>query len=92
MNDGESASELSFDRLLETLVEKLAAELLRQPNRLYPRLLTIDRAVLYLGLPFGIVRHLTISERIPSMVVEGKIFIDRLDLDKWIDDTKTGKV
>jgi hypothetical protein len=40
---------LSFEALLEILAEKLANRLTQEPSRLYPRLLTVDQAALYLG-------------------------------------------
>jgi hypothetical protein len=49
----ESASNpqnLTFERLMEVLAEKIAARVCEDPRRLYPRLLTIAQAAAYLGL------------------------------------------
>jgi hypothetical protein len=43
--------ELSVESLIEVLAEKLAAKLAQDPNRLCPRLLTIEQAAAYLGQP-----------------------------------------
>ena len=41
---------LTFDRLLDTLAEKIAIKLCEDPSRLYPRLLTVEQAAVYVGL------------------------------------------
>ena len=89
MND---ANDLNFDRLMEVLAEKLASKLTREPSRLYPRLLTIPQAAIYLGRPREAIQHLATSGKIPMVLADRSAFIDRLDLDKWIDDNKTGWV
>jgi excisionase family DNA binding protein len=81
---------LSFAALLEILAEKLASRLTQEPSRLYPRLLTVDQAALYLGPAWEEVQRLTHSGTMPAVCVGGRVFLDRLDLDKWIDDNKTG--
>jgi len=80
---------LSFDRLLELLAEKLANKLARDPS-LLPRLLTIDQAALYLGRTHEAMRQLASSGKIPTVLVERRVLLDRLDLDRWIEDNKTG--
>jgi excisionase family DNA binding protein len=84
--------DLSFDALLEILAEKLANRLTLEPSRLYPRLLTVDQAALYLGPAWEDVQLLTRSGKMPAVCVAGRVFLDRIDLDKWIDDNKTGWV
>lgn len=83
---------LSFDRLMEVLAEKLATRLSEEPSRLYPRLLTIDQVAIYLGLTREATQDLAASGKIPMVRTEHRAFIDRLDLDKWIDENKTGGV
>ena len=41
---------LTFDRLLDTLAEKIAIKLCENPSRLYPRLLTVEQAAVYVTL------------------------------------------
>ena len=86
------AKEFSFDRLLELLAERLAAKLSQDPSRLYPRLLTIEQAAIYLGRTREAVQHLVSSGKVPTVRADRRVFLDRLDLDKWIDDNKTGWV
>ena len=83
---------LSFDALLEILAEKLANRLAQEPSRLLPRLLTIEQAAVYLGRTREATQHLASAGKIPTVRSDRRIFLDRLDLDKWIDDNKTGWV
>jgi excisionase family DNA binding protein len=79
---------LSFEGLLELLAEKLATKLSQEPSRLYPRLLTVDQAAVYLGRTREAVQHLVASGKVPSVRSDRRVFLDRLDLDRWIDDNK----
>jgi excisionase family DNA binding protein len=85
-------SDLSFDRFLEALAEKLASRLSQEPSRLYPRLMTVDQAAVYLGRTREAIQHLVGSGKVPTVRSDRRVFLDRLDLDKWIDDNKTGWV
>jgi excisionase family DNA binding protein len=85
-------NDLSFDRLLELLAEKLAAKLSHEPSHFYPRLMTLDQAAVYLGWTREGVQHLVNSEKVPTVRTDRRVFLDRLDLDKWISDNKTGWV
>jgi excisionase family DNA binding protein len=89
MNDKEG---LSFDRLLELLAEKLATKLAQEPGRLLPRLMTVDQAAVYLGRTGEAVQHLVSAGKVPTVRADRRVFLDRADLDKWIDDNKTGWV
>jgi excisionase family DNA binding protein len=84
--------DLTFDGLLEALAEKLATKLSQEPSRLYPRLLTIDQAAVYLGRTREALQHLASSGKVPTVRADRRVFLDRLDLDKWIDENKTGWV
>lgn len=86
------AKDLTFDQLLELLAEHLAKRLCREPGRLLPRLLTIEQAAGYLGLTIDATRGLTAGGTIPAVRAERQVFLDRLDLDRWIDEHKTGWV
>jgi hypothetical protein len=85
-------NDLSFDRLMEILAEKLATRLTQEPARLYPRLLTIEQASLYLGRTPEAMQHLVASGKVPTVRADRRVFLDRNDLDRWIDDNKTGWV
>ena len=81
-------TEFTFERLLETLAEKLATRLSQEPSRLYPRLLTIDQAAVYVGRTREATQHLVASGKVPTVRTDRRVFIDRLDLDRWIEDHK----
>ena len=85
-------NDFSFDRLLEALAEKLAAKLSQDPSRLYPRLMTVEQAAVYLGRTKEAIQHLVSSGKVPTVRADRRVFLDRVDLDKWIDDNKTGWV
>ena len=81
---------LNFNQLLDMLAEKLATKLSQEPSRLYPRLMTIDQAAVYLGRTREAVQHLVSSGKVPTVRADRRVFLDRNDLDRWIDDNKTG--
>jgi excisionase family DNA binding protein len=78
----------TFDRLLEVLAEKLASKLLQEPSRLYPRLLTADQGAVYLGRSRAELRKLVEAGRIPTVRADSRVLLDRLDLDRWIEQQK----
>ncbi len=84
--------ELSFDRLLDLLAQRLAIKLCREPSRLYPRLLTVEQAAVYLGRTREAVQGLASSGKLPIVRADRQVFLDRHDLDQWIADHKTGWV
>lgn len=53
-----------------------------------PRLLSLKDAATYLGLTPWQVRRLVWSHAIPSLRVNGKIYLDRRDLDEFPDRAK----
>ncbi len=83
-------NELNFARLLELLAEKLATKLSQEPSRLYPRLMTVDQAAVYLGRAWEDVARLAYSGSMPTVLVHDRVFLDRMDLEQWINDHKTG--
>ena len=85
-------TDFTFDRLLEILAEKLAGRLSAEPSRLYPRLLTIDQAAVYVGRTREATQHLAASGKIPTVRTDRRVFIDRHDLDRWIERNKSNGV
>jgi len=86
----DAKDELSFDRVLEMLAEKVAKRLSQDTVQLQPRLLTIEQAATYLGRTPEATQHLASAGKIPTVRADRRVFIDRLDLDEWIRDNKTG--
>ncbi len=77
-----SSDDLTFDRLLELLAEKLAKRLSHEPIRLYPRLMSIEQAAVYIGRTPEATQHLVSSGKVPTVRADRRVFLDRLDLDK----------
>lgn len=82
--------DFSFDRVLDMLADKVAKRLTQETIHGQPRLLTIDQAASYIGRTTEAVQHLASSGKIPTVRADRRVFIDRLDLDAWIKDNKTG--
>ena len=85
-----SDAHLNFDRLLDMLAEKVAKRLSPDSIPFSPRLLTIEQAATYLGRTREATQHLTSSGKIPTVRADRRVFIDRLDLDRWIAENKRG--
>ena len=81
-------NEFTFDRLLELLAEKLASRLAPDGIGLCPRLLTIDQAAVYVGRSREATQHLVASGKLPTVRTDRRVFIDRQDLDRWIEEHK----
>lgn len=79
---------LSFDRLLEMVADKISRRLSQEPSRLYPRLMTISQAAIYLGRSQRSMKQLTSAGGISPIHIKGRIFWDRFDLDRWIEQRK----
>ena len=84
--------DFTFDGLLEMPAEKLATRLSQSSSGLCPRLLMIEQAAIYLGLTFEATQHLASLGKIPTVRTDRRVFMDRLDLDRWIEKHKTGAV
>jgi excisionase family DNA binding protein len=83
-------TEFNLDRILDVLAEKMARHLSRKSGDLQPRLLTLEQAAVYIGRTPEATQHLASSGKIPTVRSDRRVFIDRLDLDEWIKDNKTG--
>jgi excisionase family DNA binding protein len=84
------SNDLILDRLLDLLAEKLTNRLSQESTQVCPRLLTIEQAAVYLGLTPEATRSLTTPGKLSTIRLEHGVFIDRLDLDDWIEDNKVG--
>lgn len=78
------------DSFLETLAERIAQKLRAERQDLQPRLLTMDEAAVYVGRTREAMQHLANSAKIPTVRADRRVFIDRHDLDRWIDRNKSG--
>lgn len=83
-------NELILDVVLDMIADKLAKRLSQNSAQLQQRLMTIEQAAAYLGRTPEATQHLTSSGKIPTVRADRRVFVDRLDLDQWITDNKTG--
>lgn len=77
---------------LEGMVAEIARvvvreELERQPVQ--PRLFTVKQAAKYLGRSPDALYHLIRNAPLPSVRADGRVMLDRRDLDKYIEDNKS---
>ncbi len=90
MNDG-----FNFDGFIDALAERVAMKLRGRLNQegatigVKPRLLTVEQAAVYLGRTEEGVRHLIASDRLPTVRMDRRVYIDVRDLDRLIEESKT---
>ena len=79
--------------LLEQLAELVAARLAVQlqgngGDPLRPRLLNVDQAAAYIGCTKDAVQRLIAAGTLPTVRSDRRVFLDRNDLDEWIENHK----
>ena len=52
------------------------------------RLLTVEQAATYIGRTKEAVQHMVSRGKLPTVRTDRRVFIDRNDLDQWIEDNK----
>ena len=91
MQDG-----FNIDVLLSDLAKRVAAEvraeleLDRSNLAVRPRLLTVEQAATYLGRSKASVQHMVSDGSLPTVRSDRRVFLDVLDLDRWIAQHKQG--
>jgi hypothetical protein len=82
----------SFYQALEIFAD-LVAERLRPQFQLAPgvrpRLLSVEDAAVYLGRSVHSVRHLIAAKKLPVVKMDQRLFIDLVDLDRIISESKS---
>ena len=68
--------------------ERLAASV-REDGKVRPRLFTVEDAALYLGRTKKAVQHMIASGKLPTVKADRRVFLDRKDLDEWIERGKS---
>ena len=80
----------SFDSLIaafaDAVVERMNSE--RQGPANLARLMSVAQAAAYLGRTSEAVKHLISEGSLPTVRSDRRVFLDRLDLDRWIEDHK----
>jgi excisionase family DNA binding protein len=87
-----SFSGLDLDKVLDVFAERLAFRMQGlTPTRsaqIEPRLLSVEQAARYLGRTKFSVQHLIRVRAFPIFRHGRRVFIDRKDLDAWVEDNK----
>ena len=87
-------SGFNVDALLGSLADQVAERVgkrLSESNNatIRPRLFTVDQAAVYLGRSKTSLQHLIAERTIPVVRHDRRVFLDRVDLDEWIDAAKS---
>lgn len=85
-----------IDLFLDELAERLAAKLETRLSVAHngngggvpARLLTVRQAAEYLGRSEQAVQHLVSAGKVPTVRADRRVFVDRCDLDRWIEENK----
>lgn len=91
MPDGSLA--LGLEALVHALADRVAIRVLERLGNCstasaQPRLLTVQQAAKYIGRTPEALTHMVSERRIPTVRSDRRVFIDRRDLDAWIDENK----
>ena len=60
-----------------------------KPNTSEPRLLSQQDAASYLGISYWTIRDLVFRRELPFVKIGRRILVDRIDLDAYLDRSKT---
>jgi excisionase family DNA binding protein len=89
-------AKFDFDSSLEALADRVAAKLglrLESPSaQIAPRLLTVAQAAVYIGRTKASVQHMVGAGILKAVRSDGRVFLDRGDLDEWIEQHKSAEV
>jgi excisionase family DNA binding protein len=78
----------ALEQLAKALAPLVTDQLRRSPTAIERRLLTVVDAAEYLGRSEEAVRHLLRTRKIHAVRADGRVLIDKRDLDFWIDVNK----
>lgn len=62
---------------------------MKTPVNILPRLLSVEEAAAYLGRTPGALRQMIHRGGVPTVKIDRRVQLDRLDLDKLIEENKT---
>ena len=78
-----------MELLSESLADRVAAKLgNRAGGGIGARLLTVEQAATYLGRTKEAVQHMVASGKLPTVRSDRRVFVDVVDLDRWIAQNK----
>jgi excisionase family DNA binding protein len=79
----------SLDALADAIAERVLQRLLAALDKDKCRLLDVSAAAAYIGRTPSALRHLIAKGTIPSVRRDGRVQLDRADLDNWLEMGKT---
>jgi excisionase family DNA binding protein len=84
----------TLEEMLDLLAERLAVKVRARLNEhgpstsVRPRLLTVEQAAVYIGRTKASVQHMIAEGSLPVVRSDRRVFLDRADLDLWVDHNK----
>jgi excisionase family DNA binding protein len=91
-----SSGGLNLDALIDAIAERVAERLRAgsssESGTVRPRLLSVAQAAQYLGRSRESVEHLIAAGKIPTVRIDRRVFLDLIDLDRLIEDSKMGTI
>ena len=83
----------TLEALLDALAERVAIKVRGERAQdcgggVGPRLLTVDQASSYLGRSKASVQHMVSQGALPTVRADRRVFLDREDLGRWIEQNK----
>jgi hypothetical protein len=79
-----------LDALADAIAERVFQRLSVAQERNRGRLLDVSAAAAYIGRTPAALRHLIAKKTIPCVRRDGRVQLDRQDLDNWVELSKTG--
>jgi hypothetical protein len=70
---------------IDTLAERVAAKVREIPLK---RVMNVEEAAQYLGITVDALRHKVYCSKVPTVKIDSRMFFDRFDLDKLIENSK----
>jgi excisionase family DNA binding protein len=85
-----SALESILDSLADRVAERVQNKAMSAPCQanIEPRLYSVEQAASYLNRSPHSVRHLITTKKLRAVKLDGRVFLDKNDLDRAIDEAK----
>jgi excisionase family DNA binding protein len=80
-----------LDALADAIAERVLARLEAAQGHAKTRLLDVPAAAEYLARTPSAIRHMIAKGMLPAVRRDGRVYLDRLDLDTWVEMGKTNK-
>ncbi len=84
-----STGNQAWDALADAIAERVCERLTAAQERNKGRLLNVAAAAEYIGRSPSALRHLIAKRAIPAVRRDGRVQLDRQDLDNWLELGKT---